>query len=79
METPQKKSFKNYIPRIILVLILLGAGIYAYQRYKYNQAYETTDNAQIETYTVPVVPRVGGYVSSVSMKDFEQVKKGQLL
>ena len=41
--------------------------------------YETTENAQIETYTVPVVPRVGGYVLSVNMKDFEQVKKGQLL
>jgi membrane fusion protein (multidrug efflux system) len=41
--------------------------------------YETTENAQIETYTVPVVPRVGGYVNAVNMKDFEEVKKGQLL
>ena len=79
METPQKKSFKNYIPRIVLVLILIAAGFYAYQRYQYNLKFETTDNAQIETYTVPVVPRVGGYVNAVTMKDFEQVKKGQLL
>lgn len=79
METPQKKSFKNYIPRIILVLIVIAAAIYAYNTYKYNQMYVTTDNAQIETYTVPVVPRVGGYVNAVNMKDFEQVKKGQLL
>lgn len=79
METPQKKSFKNYIPRIVLVLIVIAAAIYAYNTYKYNQMYVTTDNAQIETYTVPVVPRVGGYVNAVNMKDFEQVKKGQLL
>ena len=79
METPQKKSFKTYIPRIILLLIVIGAGIYAYNKYKHNQMYETTENAQIETYTVPVVPRVGGYVNAVNMKDFEQVKKGQLL
>jgi membrane fusion protein, multidrug efflux system len=79
METPQKKSFKNYIPRIVLLLIVLGAAYYAYNKYKYNQTYETTENAQIETYTVPVVPRVGGYVNAVNMKDFEQVKKGQLL
>lgn len=79
MENAPKKSFKNYIPRIILLLIVIGAAIYAYQKYQYNQHFETTDNAQIETYTVPVVPRVGGYVNTVNMKDFEQVKKGQLL
>ncbi|CAH0996443.1 Colistin resistance protein EmrA [Emticicia aquatica] len=79
MGTPQKKSFKNYIPRIILLLIVIGAASYAYNKYKYNQMYETTENAQIETYTVPVVPRVGGYVNAVNMKDFEEVKKGQLL
>lgn len=79
MGNTSKKSVKNYIPRIILLLIVIGAATYAYQKYKYNQSYETTDNAQIETYTVPVVPRVGGYVNAVNMKDFEQVKKGQLL
>lgn len=79
MATPQEKSIKNYIPRIILVLVLLSAGIYAYQRYQYGLGHESTDNAQIETYTVPVVPRVSGYVNTVNMKDFEQVKKGQLL
>ncbi|AFK03642.1 secretion protein HlyD family protein [Emticicia oligotrophica DSM 17448] len=79
MENAPKKSFKNYIPRIILLLIVIGAAIYAYQKYQYNQHFETTDNAQIETYTVPVVPRVGGYVNTVNMKDFEEVKKGQLL
>jgi membrane fusion protein (multidrug efflux system) len=79
METPQKKSFKNYIPRIILLLIVIGAATYAYNKYKYNQMYETTENAQVETYTVPVIPRVGGYVNAVNMKDFEEVKKGQLL
>jgi len=79
MENLPKKSFKNYIPRFILVFILISAAFYAYNKYQYNQVYETTDNAQIETYTVPVVPRVGGYVNAVNMKDFEQVKKGQLL
>jgi membrane fusion protein (multidrug efflux system) len=79
MENSPKKSFKNYIPRFILVIILISAAFYAYNKYQYNQVYETTDNAQIETYTVPVVPRVGGYVNAVNMKDFEQVKKGQLL
>lgn len=79
MAAPQKKSFKNYIPRIILLLIVIASATYAYNKYKYNQMYETTENAQIETYTVPVVPRVGGYVTAVNMKDFEEVKKGQLL
>ena len=32
----QKKSFKNYIPRIVLLLIVIGAIIYAYQKWGVN-------------------------------------------
>ena len=77
METPEKKS--SIIPKIILPLILIAAGYYGYKRYVHAQAFETTENAQVETYTVPVVPRVGGYVTLVNMKDFGTVKKGELL
>ena len=79
MKNQEKKSFKSYIPRIILLIILLSAAIYAYKKYEYNQHFEKTDNAQIETYNVPIVSRVSGYAETINLKDFESVKKGQLL
>ncbi|MFN8355297.1 MAG: HlyD family secretion protein [Spirosomataceae bacterium] len=72
-------SVKQILPRLILALVLLGGAYYGYTRYQYNQTYETTDNAQIETYLVPVLPRVAGYVKAVHMKDYENVQKGELL
>ena len=41
--------------------------------------HETTDNAQIETQIVPVLPRVSGYIKMIDVKDFDSVSKGQLL
>ncbi len=79
MKNQEKKSFKSFIPRIILLIVLLSAAIYAYNKYNYNQHFEKTDNAQIETYNVPIVSRVSGYAETINLKDFESVKKGQLL
>lgn len=72
-------TLKKILPRLLLAVILLGGAYYGYSRYQYNQAHETTDNAQVETYFVPVLPRVAGYVKAIHIKDFDNVQKGQLL
>ena len=41
--------------------------------------HETTDNAQIETQIVPVLPRVAGYIKMLAVTDFDSVHTGQLL
>ena len=41
--------------------------------------HETTDNAQIETQIVPVLPRVSGYIKMINVRDFDSVSKGQLV
>lgn len=70
---------KSNLPKIILGVILLSAAVYGFNKYRYVSTHEDTDNAQIETYFVPVLSRAAGYVKSVHINDFEEVKKGDTL
>lgn len=70
---------KSNLPKIILGVVLLVAAIYGFNKYRYVSTHEDTDNAQIETYFVPVLSRASGYVKSVHINDFEEVKKGDTL
>ncbi len=74
-----QNPIKTYLPRIILFCVL-AVGLYlGYSKYQYAQAHEDTDNAQVETYFVPVLPRMAGYVKAVNVKDYEVVKKDELI
>jgi membrane fusion protein, multidrug efflux system len=77
MET--QSPIKKFLPKIILIIILGIGGYYGYNKYKYAQSHEDTDNAQVETYFVPVLPRMAGYVKAVNVKDYDMVKKDQVL
>lgn len=77
MET--QSPIKKFLPRIILIVVLGIAGYFGYNKYKYAQSHEETDNAQIETYFVPVLPRMAGYVKTVNIKDYDLVEKDQVL
>lgn len=77
MET--QSPLKKFLPRIILIIVLGIAGYYGYTKYKYATSHEDTDNAQVETYFVPVLPRMAGYVKAVNVKDYDLVKKDQVL
>lgn len=74
-----QQSLKKHLPKAILATVLVVAGYIGYKEYHYAQTHEDTDNAQIESYFVPVLPRVAGYVKSVSVKDYDVVQKNQLL
>ncbi|MEA5139215.1 HlyD family secretion protein [Arcicella rigui] len=77
MET--QDPIKAYLPKIILFIVVVVGLYLGYNKYQYAQTHEDTDNAQVETYFVPVLPRMTGYVKSVSVKDYDVVKKDQLL
>lgn len=69
----KKKTNKKFIV-IIGSLILLGV-IYGSYKYIHSLSHEGTDDAQIEKYMNPIIPRVSGYVSKVYIKDNDYVKK----
>jgi len=41
--------------------------------------FESTDNAQVETNSVPVLSRIAGYIDHFSLLDYQQVKEGDTL
>jgi len=79
IEAPKKNTTRTIVVRVILGLLLAVGLIYGYNVWNNSRHHETTDNAQIETYVVPVLPRVSGYVKSVNVQDYSSIKKGQLL
>lgn len=77
--TEEKSTVRTYLPRIIIGLVLLVGGYFGYRAYVHSQQYESTDNAQIEGNSAPVLARVAGYVQSVNVNDYATVKRGQPL
>jgi membrane fusion protein (multidrug efflux system) len=75
----KENPIKKYLPRVILLAVLCVGVYYGYTKYKYATTHEDTDNAQVETYFVPVLPRMAGYVKNVNIKDYDLVKKDEVL
>ncbi|MCF8342208.1 MAG: HlyD family secretion protein [Chitinophagaceae bacterium] len=75
--TGEKK--KSPIKLIILAIVLLVGGFIAYSKISYAMDHEETDNAQVETLLLPVLPRISGYIKQINVRDFDSVKAGQLV
>jgi len=75
----KKGKKKSPVRFIILGIVLFVAVFFGYKKIHFALTHETTDNAQIETQITPVLPRVSGYVKSISVKDYDNVKPNQLL
>lgn len=78
-EQAATKEKKSPVRTIVIILVLLVAGYFGYKKINFVLTHETTDNAQIETQITPVLPRVAGYVKSISVKDYDSVNTGQLV
>src|SRR5438270_6318826 len=78
--TEQKPTGKRIKPiYIILPLVIIIGGYFAVIKIIHAINYESTDNAQIESNAVPVVSRVAGYIDTVAVSDYSDVKEGQLI
>ena len=65
---------------VFILPIILGLGLFFGIRwYLHSINYVSTNNAQIETNTLPVISRVSGYVDSIYIADYGDVKANQLL
>lgn len=79
MENNQTTPKKRNIAPVIAVPVLLIAAFFVGRTVVHRFNYESTDNAQIETNAVPVVSRLAGFIDSLSVSDYSEVKKDQLL
>ena len=65
--------------RLIMLITLLAIGGWMGWKWYWGQSHITTDNAQVDSHIVPVLPRVGGFVVEVAVKEHQAVKAGDLL
>lgn len=76
VEAPKKK---NKVFPIVLSVLVLAGGTFGINKYIHAQHHEETDNAQVESNISPVIPRIGGYITEIRVKDNQRVRKGDTL
>ena len=59
---------------VLLALVGLGA-----RRWIYGLSHVSTDNAQVDGHIVPILPKVGGFVTEVRIDENQNVKAGDTL
>src|SRR6185312_6866919 len=79
----KKEKKRSPVRRVVLSLIGLGvlafAAYYGINKLTFAQSHEETDDAQIDADITPLIPRVSGYVTSVSVSDNTHVTEGSVL
>jgi membrane fusion protein (multidrug efflux system) len=76
---PAKGAMRKRIIIGVVAIAIVIALVWAVRTFLYSRGHETTDNAQVDGHIVPVLARVGGYVTAVLVQDNDSVHKGQTL
>jgi membrane fusion protein (multidrug efflux system) len=78
-ERPTGGGSKRRVVLPIIILVALIAVAWGVKTWNYSRHHESTDDAQIDGDITPVLSKVGGYVSSVTVEENQHVKAGQVL
>jgi membrane fusion protein (multidrug efflux system) len=70
-----KPSRRKFILPIVAVLALLAI-VWAVRKWTYGRAHESTENAQVDGHLVPVLAKVGGFITAVRVGENDQVIEG---
>src|SRR5678816_1004189 len=73
---PTKPSRRKYIVLPILGVVALVGIIWGVRKWSYGRSHESTDNAQVDGHIVPVLAKVGGYVTAVRVAENGHVTEG---
>jgi multidrug resistance efflux pump len=76
---PPTRSRTTAIAIVLIALIAVSAILYAWQLPPFAGLSEQTDNAYVRGKVTIISPQVSGYVTSVPLQDFAEVKAGQIL
>lgn len=81
MEPEEQTQFqpKSRIKPLIIGLVVIVIAYFAFNKINHALTYEGTDNAQIESNSVPVLSRVAGYIDHFHLLDYQSVKQGDTL
>lgn len=74
-DTPPKQKKA----RLVFLLLLVGIGAGLGYKWWNGLHYVSTDNAQVDGQLLPILPKVGGYVTEIPVQDNQRVVAGALL
>jgi membrane fusion protein (multidrug efflux system) len=77
-EITQEKKKKSPVMYVLMVVIAIAV-FFGIKSLWHAFKHESTDNAAVECYSMPVIARVGGYIDSLPLNDYQTVKEGALL
>ena len=77
-EAPARAG-KRPVALIIVALLAVGAIALGARQYVWGLSHVRTDNAQVEGHVVPVLAKVTGFVTAVTVSENESVSEGQPL
>ncbi|MDW9463664.1 HlyD family efflux transporter periplasmic adaptor subunit [Sinorhizobium meliloti] len=75
------KNFRSPTTFIVLLAGLAGLllVLYAWRLPPFASSVETTENAYVRGYVTTISPQLSGYIAQVPVRDYEEVKAGQIL
>ncbi|WEK46580.1 MAG: HlyD family secretion protein [Candidatus Andeanibacterium colombiense] len=76
---PPTRSTRMTATIVAMALVGIFAVLYAWGLPPFTSAQQTTDNAYVRGQTTLISPQVTGYVTQVTVQDYQQVKAGQVL
>ncbi len=78
-ESGKRPLYKRPLFLLAAGLVLLTASVFGVRYWLDARAHEATDDAFIDGSTIPVSPKVSGYIARVYVTDNQEVKEGDLL
>lgn len=72
------RSRRKFVLPIVGVLVLLGLA-WGVKAWMYAHVHESTDDAQVDGHIIPVLAKVGGYITTVTVQDNDSVRAGKVL
>jgi membrane fusion protein (multidrug efflux system) len=76
---PRRPSLRSVIGSLLLVILALTAMMTAPRVWRYLDAYESTDDAQVDGHVVPISARIAGTIERVAVQDTDYVQAGSLI
>src|SRR5512139_3787880 len=70
---PSPKRRRLLYAAVLPALAVVAWGI---SRWQYATTHESTDNAQVDGHIVPVIAKVGGYLTALSVNENDHVTEG---
>ena len=75
-EPPAPKPSRRKFILPIVALVALIAVVWGVRKWSYGRSHESTENAQVDGHIVPVLAKVGGFVTAVRVGENDAVKAG---